>query len=119
MQQRNHKGLFLWHIGPLGIHIQEIRAYPNFNTPQWYTLPGVTFGTEDIEGQTVAYAEFTLIDGQFGDDTGVDGVIYDQGGPGQPPVWIPTMTGWGMIILSILTAGSALWFIRRRKRAEI
>jgi hypothetical protein len=55
---------------------------PNFNNPQWYTLPGVTFGTVDIGGQTVAYAEFTLTDGQLGDDTGVDGVIYDPGGPG-------------------------------------
>ena len=57
---------------------------PNFNNPQWYTLPGVTFGTVDIGigGQTVAYAEFTLTDGALGDNTGVDGVIYGQGGPG-------------------------------------
>jgi len=35
--------------------------------------------------------------------------------PGQPSTVVPTMTGWGMIVLSVLTAGSALWFIRRRK----
>jgi phosphodiesterase/alkaline phosphatase D-like protein len=27
---------------------------------------------------------------------------------------IPTLSGWGMIILSVLTIGSALWFMRRR-----
>ncbi len=57
---------------------------PAFNNPQWYTLPGVTFGTEVIGGQTVATATFTLTDGQLGDDTDVDGVIVDQGGPGLP-----------------------------------
>jgi hypothetical protein len=57
---------------------------PAFNNPQWYTLPGVTFGTEVIGGQTVATATFTLTDGQLGDDTDVDGFIVDQGGPGLP-----------------------------------
>ncbi|RPJ05603.1 MAG: hypothetical protein EHM36_08075 [Deltaproteobacteria bacterium] len=48
-----------------------------------------------------------LQDGVFGDDTGPDGKIVDQGGPAQPvqqqPVTsIPTMTEWGMFILVIL-----------------
>ena len=57
---------------------------PNFNNPQWYTLPHVSFGTEMIGGQTVATAAFTLTDGQLGDDTGADGWIVCQGGPGHP-----------------------------------
>jgi len=54
---------------------------PDFDTPRWYTLPNVTFGTVTIEDQTVAYAEFTLVDGGLGDDTPADGMIVDQGGP--------------------------------------
>jgi hypothetical protein len=87
---------------------------PGFLDPQWYTLPGATFGTEDIGGQTVAYAEFSLVDGQLGDDTGIDGVIRDQGGPGMASVLVPTMTGWGLAVFFMLMAGPALWFVRRR-----
>jgi hypothetical protein len=63
---------------------------PDFDTSQWYTLLDVTYGTENIGGQTVAYAEFALIDGELGDDTDVDGWIVEPGGPGDftnnPPV---------------------------------
>jgi hypothetical protein len=37
----------------------------------------------------VARAGFTLVDGQLGDDTGVDGEIVDQGGPGRRSVMPP------------------------------
>ena len=61
----------------------------------------------------------TLKDGQLGDDTGVDGKIVDQGGPGQPNqgatvVSVPTMTEWGMIIFMLFAGLSAVWFINRR-----
>lgn len=32
-----------------------------------------------------------------------------------PPAQIPTMTEWGMIIMSLLLAGSAIWMMRRRQ----
>jgi len=54
---------------------------PDFDVSHWYTLPGVTFGAKNIKGEDSPYAELTLTDGQLGDDTWVDGVIYDQGGP--------------------------------------
>ena len=36
--------------------------------------------------------------------------------PGEPEA-IPTLSEWGMVILSLLLAGSAIWVIRRRIRA--
>jgi hypothetical protein len=82
------------------------------STTRWYTYPDVT-----IAGNTVTLQN--LRDGQFGDDTGVDGVIVDQGGPGEPvpTAPVPTMTEWGMVIMSILLAASAIYFLRRRRKA--
>ncbi len=50
----------------------------------WFDLPGVTYATEIIDGNTVATATFTLVDGGPGDATAVDGLISDPGGPGLP-----------------------------------
>lgn len=84
---------------------------------EWYTMPGVVYGTEVIGGQTVAYAEFGLTDGQTGDDTGVDGIIYDQGGPGQEQavMAVPTMNEWGMIIFMVLAGGVAVWYMKKEQ----
>ena len=54
---------------------------PDFDNPQWYTLPNVKFGTATIGGQAVGCAEFTLRDGELGDATGIDGQIVHLGGP--------------------------------------
>jgi len=54
---------------------------PDFDKPQWYTLANVIYGTTMIGGQVVAYVEFILVDGELGDDTGVDGQIIEPGGP--------------------------------------
>lgn len=84
-------------------------------TTTWYTLSGVTFGTANIGGHTVAYVEFTLTDGQKGDDTGVDGRIVDQGGPAQPvPVMaVPTLTEWGIIVFTMLAGFVAAYYLRK------
>jgi hypothetical protein len=94
---------------------------PDFTTPEWYTLPGVTFGTEVLAGQTVAYAEFTLSDGAIGDDTGADLVIVDQGGPGLPQAPahvasqpVPTATEWGVILFIMLAGCFAVAKIRKK-----
>ncbi|RPJ09942.1 MAG: IPTL-CTERM sorting domain-containing protein [Deltaproteobacteria bacterium] len=54
----------------------------------------------------------------MGDDTGVDGVVVDQGGPGQQggngAVAVPTMTEWGMIILAALLGIGSVYYFRRR-----
>ena len=91
---------------------------PEFSTSHWYTLPDVNYGTEVINGKTVAYTEFTLTDGELGDDTDIDGWIVDQGGPGQPAainsVPVPTMTEWGMMIFMLLVGLFAVIQIRRK-----
>ena len=91
---------------------------PNFNDHQWYTLPGTSFGTLNVGGESVAYAEFALNDGQLGDDTGLDGVIFDQGGPAMPEAMIPTLSEWGLIVLMIILSGVVLQIIRRRGSCE-
>ena len=74
------------------------------STTRWYTYPDVT-----IAGNGVTLRN--LRDGQFGDDTGVDGVIVDQGGPGEPvaAALVPTMTEWGIMILVLLLAATAVY----------
>jgi len=51
-------------------------------TTAWYEQAGVTLGTATVGSATVATASFTLLDNAQGDDTGDDGDIVDQGGPG-------------------------------------
>lgn len=50
------------------------------STTQWYDWP-VTWSSETINGEYVLKATYTLTDGEFGDDTGVDGYIFDPSGP--------------------------------------
>jgi len=91
---------------------------PHTGDSAWYTMPGVTYGTEVIGGQTVAYAESVLIDGQLGDDTGVDGRIVDQGGPGQEQtvaVAAPAMTEWGMLVFMVLSGLAAFRQLKRQR----
>ena len=94
---------------------------PSFNVTSWYKLPNVTYGTKNINGNTVAYAEFTLTDGGLGDDTGRDGVIVDQGGPGIPPrsvESVPTMSEWGMILTVLFMLLASFITIRIKKENE-
>ncbi len=78
----------------------------------WYTYPDGT-----IVGNRVTLRN--LWDGQFGDDTGVDGMIVDQGGPGVPlPVGpVLTMTEWGMLILIVLIAIGSVYYLNRWRSA--
>jgi hypothetical protein len=90
----------------------------NPDTMAWYTLPNVTFGTVTVGGQTVATATFTLQDNQLGDDTGDDGLIVDQGGPGSgvSATAIPTLSEWSMIVLASLLAMGAGLTLRRQRQ---
>jgi hypothetical protein len=77
----------------------------------WYTFP-VTFSSTDPTSVTLR-----LEDGKLGDDTGVDGVIYDQGGIGIPlPVGVPTMTEWGMIIFIALAGLCSVFYLRKQRK---
>ena len=80
----------------------------NPSTTQWYTFQNVI-----VSGNQVT---LHLQDGQLGDDTGVDGFIFDQGGPGQRGrVTVPTMNEWGTIVFMVLTGLVALFYLRRRR----
>ncbi len=79
------------------------------STIDWYTYDNVT-----VNGNTIT---LHLTDGQLGDDTGLDGVIVDQGGPGGPPVSVPTMNEWGMIIFMIFAGLGAFYYLRRQRKA--
>jgi hypothetical protein len=79
-------------------------------TTTWYTLPGVTFGSAPVGAATVATAMFFLADGSLGDDTGVDGLIVDQGGPGQPAplIEVPALSIPGLAALAAALLAAAL-----------
>lgn len=90
---------------------------PGFpGTTKFYTLPNATFGSV-APGQCstpVAVASFRLFDNQLGDDTGDDGDIVDQGGPGsatarQAPATSPF--GIGLIMVAMILVGA--YSIRR------
>ena len=96
----------------------EYRKYgptpDDWDVPLWYGMPDVTFGTKEIGGNTVPYAEFVLTEAQLGDDT--DGFpIVDQGGVAsrQAPIPIPTLTEWGMILMGLLLIVVTFGIIRR------
>ncbi|MBE9561669.1 MAG: hypothetical protein IMF12_02225, partial [Proteobacteria bacterium] len=52
----------------------------DLTTSTWYSLPNVTFSEIIVNEQSIVTANFTLKDGELGDDTGVDGRIVDPGG---------------------------------------
>lgn len=70
----------------------------------WYQMPPAQ---AVIAGNTVT---LTITDGGVGDDDLVaNGTIVDQGGPGAGgAAGIPTLSEWGMLLLSLLLAGLGL-----------
>ena len=66
-----------------------------------------------IGGQTVTRIDFTLVDGQVGDDTGVDGVIVDEGGPSAENDAIPVLGPYGFLLLALLLAAAGALARRR------
>jgi hypothetical protein len=78
-------------------------------TTAWYT-----FGNVTINSSTTITLH--LRDGELGDDTAVDGIIVDQGGPGAPlpPAPVPTMSEWGMILFLILAGICSAYYLKRR-----
>ena len=94
---------------------------PSFSNSKWYTLSQVIFDTEEIAGNRVAYAEFTLRDGELGDDTPADGYIVDAGGPAvsednvSEEVTIPTLTEWGFIFFTLFVGIVAIINIKHRQ----
>ncbi|MFZ5483949.1 MAG: IPTL-CTERM sorting domain-containing protein [Pseudomonadota bacterium] len=77
----------------------------------WYRMPANQVA---ISGNTIT---LTITDGGVGDDDlAANGTIVDQGGPGIPvPSAIPTLSQWGMILLSGFLALATLLTLRRQR----
>lgn len=82
-------------------------------TAKFYTLPGVVFGSENVNGSIVATAMFTLNDNQLGDDTGDDNTIVDQGGVAGGAHSVPATSNTGLVAMTALLALIGAMAIRR------
>ena len=72
-------------------------------TNDWYSFPAV------IDGNT---ATLSLNDSSLGDDTGVDGMIVDAGGP-TGSIVVPTMPAPILALLALLMVGGGAVAVRR------
>jgi hypothetical protein len=84
----------------------------NAGTTAWYNFSGTIAGNQ---------ITLHLADNALGDDTGDDGIIVDQGGPGQQPeaaVAVPTMNEWGMMLFILLTGLISVYYLKRQRSTE-
>ena len=96
---------------------------PSFAAPaQFYTLPGVVFGTQKVPpvtGPDVVTATFTLTDNQLGDGSATPSVIVDPGGPATTVSNVPVLSTWGLIgLVALLSTAAAIGFRRGRARQQ-
>lgn len=76
-------------------------------TTQWYDFNNITVSDNQVT--------LHLQDNVLGDDTGLDGVIVDQGGPGQQQaVAVPAVTEWGTLIFIALAGLGAAYYLKRQ-----
>lgn len=75
--------------------------------PHWYVLPGAV-----VSGNQIT---FSVTDNAQGDSDATPGVITDPGGPGAPGgvTGVPTLSEWGLLLLSLLMLGGTAWSRRR------
>lgn len=96
---------------PAGTQYWKYGPTPDNADPHWYGLPATVSGNQ---------VTFSITDGGLGDDDwalGPNGTVVDQGGPGfgGSPTAIPTLSEWGMVLLSLLLAGLG-WQVRPARR---
>jgi uncharacterized repeat protein (TIGR01451 family) len=82
-------------------------------TAAWYTLPTATFDSAMLGSSSVAHVRLMLTDGSLGDDTAVDGVIVDQGGPAIPATAIPLASPSMLLALALALAAYGAIMLRR------
>ena len=92
---------------------------PLFGSPEFYTLPGVVFGTTQVPpmtGPLLTTVTFTLANGQLGDDTpAADNLIVDEGGPAVPLFRAaPLLSPHGLVGAVVLLALVGALGLRRR-----
>lgn len=97
---------------PAGAVYMKYGPTPTQNAPHWYPFPAAT-----IAGNTVT---LPLTDGGVGDDDlAANGSIADPGGVGlavaaSGGASIPTLSQWGMLLLSLLLAACGLYAARHQ-----
>jgi hypothetical protein len=113
----------MWSIGNFGEDLGDLGPGGTLNGPRGIALDvsGNKMYVTNRVGNTISRAD---LDGNFGEDLGDLGPGGTLNGPYYialdlrqplPPATIPTLSEWGMIILSLLMAGSAILIIRRKK----
>jgi hypothetical protein len=102
-----------------GMMYRKYGKTPDNPTDHWYDfMYDGTTGAEIIGNQVTLH----FMEGQRGDDDldsegngNIDGIIIDAGGPGQPPVAVPTMSEWGMIMFMLLAGLGGVYYLRRQR----
>lgn len=101
-----------WKYGPTADGPDGQPGTGDDGQPHWYQIPSV------VAGNSIS---FDITDGGLGDDDlAADGTIIDQGGPAQPLQSIkaiPTLSGWGQILLALLLMAWGVRTVRRPSRA--
>jgi len=102
--------LFVYGSGAVNAY-RKFGPLPPGGPQQWYGIPA-TFGTATVGSLHPRKIDFSLTDGGTGDDTPVDGVIVDQGGPGGSSD-IPTASEWALMAMAAMLAAAALLALKR------
>ena len=102
--------LFVYGSGAVSAY-RKFGPLPPGGPQQWYGIPA-TFGTATVGSLHPHRIGFSLTDGGTGDDTPVDGVIVDQGGP-SGPTNIPTLDELALLALAAMLAMVALLVMKR------
>jgi uncharacterized repeat protein (TIGR01451 family) len=103
--------LFVYGSGAASAY-RKFGPNPPGGPQQWYGIPA-TFTTATVGSLNPRRVDFSLTDGGTGDDTPVDGVIVDQGGPAEPTVPIPTLSEWMLLLMAALLAAVAALMLKR------
>jgi uncharacterized repeat protein (TIGR01451 family) len=92
--------LFVYGSGAVSSY-RKFGPLPPGGPQQWYGIPA-TFQVVTVGSLHPRRFDFSLTDGGTGDDTPVDGVIVDQGGPSQGAEDGPTLSMWMLILLATM-----------------
>jgi uncharacterized protein len=103
--------LFVYGSGAVSSY-RKYGPLPPGGPSQWYQLPGASFQVVTVGSLHPRRIDFALRDGGTGDDTPVDGVIVDQGGPAEPTATIPTLDQWALLALAMAMAAFAALKLR-------
>jgi uncharacterized repeat protein (TIGR01451 family) len=104
--------LFIYGSGSVSSY-RKYGPLPPGGPAQWYQLPGATFQVVTVGSLHPRRVNFSLTDGGTGDDTPVDGVIVDQGGPSDPDAAVPTASEWALLMMAGLLAMAGVLVMKR------